>query len=148
MTDERKLLEECKAHMLRGDRSIHWELLQRIDAYLASPATDLAAFRERCAEIAEQDWRSYADTKAAHERMTDIPFAASQFGISMAEVRRSKEIADRIRALPLDDGEGVKTTYTILDAAISLLDAHDCKAAVRSIEAAKKYIPNVPVVNS
>lgn len=114
-----------------------------------SPAPDLAAFRERCARVCEKRAEARFEEHGYTEPDTNSSYyigAWKDLGDSLDE--EDADCAAAIRALPLDDGEGVKTTYTILDAAISLLDAHDCKAAVRSIEAAKKYIPNVPVVNS
>ena len=53
---------------------------------------------EEAAKIAEEEWNIFIDMKAAHERLAATPFQPAAFGLNTATARRSRELAERIRA--------------------------------------------------
>ena len=61
--------------------------------------TGQTALLEQAALIAEAEWTTYADAKAAHERLSPEPFRPNDFNISWSGAMRSREMARRIRAL-------------------------------------------------
>ena len=54
--------------------------------------------REACAKVAGWLWQQYKDTKDAHERNSEKPFAPSRFGFDQATVQQSQRMMNAIRA--------------------------------------------------
>ena len=94
-------------------------------------------------ESMEELWKAIKDMEPTlGDANKPLAIAASYALLKMKNEELAKERDAALSAPPQGEEE---TTYTIIDEAIKLLDAHDCKAAVKSLHASKKYIANVPV---
>jgi hypothetical protein len=57
----------------------------------------VAAEREACAQIAEDEWLNYSALNEAHQQLSPLPFNPNNFDIDMSIALMSKHIADLIR---------------------------------------------------